>query len=586
MIQKKQMGNNESGIFRIMDPMIKENSREDKRKRILLTPVKVLWKTESCEEAAVENSDALLENREPQISLQAVNPCILHNRGKTASVLLDFGCEIHGGAIIYAWQETKGDGVKVRVRFGESAMEAMSDIGEGKTATNDHALRDFTTTIHSMSMTPVGETGFRFLRIDLLDPNTSLVLKGIKGVLIFKDIPYRGSFRSSDELLNKIWSTGAYTVHLNMQNYIWDGIKRDRLIWAGDMHPEITTIQTVFGYDESVPDSLDLVREETPLPGWMNGFPTYSMWWIIAQHDWFMHTGDMEYLKRQQEYLTGLARQLSEFIGEDGKDITPEVRFVDWPSSKDPEVVDTGIQAIHILATIKLKQLFHILDDYEMEELCKADLDRLKKWRGNFKNSKQAAALMVLAGMSDPKKTNEDILRCGNAAGMSTFMGYYILSARALAGDIQGCLDCVREYWGGMLSLGATTFWEDFDVQWMEKAAPIDALLGDGEERIDVHGSYGNYCYKGYRHSLCHGWASAVTSWLTEYILGIQVKEAGCRRLDIEPHLGDLQWVEGTFPTPYGEVFISHRKKENGMTETRVEAPKEVKIVLVKENGV
>ena len=221
-----------------------------------------------------------------------------------------------------------------------------------------------------------------------------------------------------------------------------------------------------------------------------------------------------------------------------------------------------------------------------MEELCKADLDRLKKWRGNFKNSKQAAALMVLAGMSDPKKTNEEILRCGNAAGMSTFMAYYILSARALAGDIQGCLDCVREYWGGMLSLGATTFWEDFDVRWMEKAAPIDALLGDGEERIDVHGTYGNYCYKGYRHSLCHGWASAVTPWLTEYILGIQVKEAGCRRLDIEPHLGDLQWVEGTFPTPYGEVFISHMKKENGMTETIVEAPKEVKIVLVKENGV
>lgn len=68
---------------------------------------------------------------------------------------------------------------------------------------------------------------------------------------------------------------------------------------------------------------------------------------------------------------------------------------------------------------------------------------------------------------------------------MSTFMGYYILSARAMAGDIQGCLDCVREYWGGMLSLGATTFWEDL-YRWMENGAPIDELTGVTEEWMSM----------------------------------------------------------------------------------------------------
>lgn len=582
MIQRRQREETALEILKRMNPDVAKNCREDRRKRVLLTPVRVLWKTESSEEAVVENSERLLENREAQISLQAVNPCILHNKGKEASILLDFGREIHGGVILYAWQETKGNGVRVRVRFGESAMEAMSEMGEGKTATNDHALRDFTTEIHSMSMTPLGETGFRFLRLDLLEPNTSLVLKAVKGVLIYKDIPYRGSFRSNDELLNQIWDTGAYTVHLNMQNYIWDGIKRDRLVWAGDMHPEITTIQAVFGFDESVPNSLDLVREETPLPGWMNGFPPYSMWWIISQYDWFMHTGDLEYLKSQREYLIGLARQLSQAIGEDGKDITPEVRFLDWPSSEDRDIVDAGIQAIHILATSKLKRLFQFLEEEEMEKLCERDLEQLKKWKGDYKNSKQAAALMVLAEMIDAREANETVLKCGNAAGMSTFMGYYILSARALAGDIQGCLNCVREYWGGMISLGATTFWEDFDIKWMKDAAPIDTITGE-DSRVDVHGTYGKYCYKGYRHSLCHGWASSVTAWLSEYILGIQVKDAGCRKLEIIPHLGDLEWVEGTYPTPYGNVFVSHRKMENGRTESVVEAPKEVEVVLVKE---
>ena len=28
-------------------------------------------------------------------------------------------------------------------------------------------------------------------------------------------------------------------------------------------------------------------------------------------------------------------------------------------------------------------------------------------------------------------------------------------------------LDIIRDYWGGMLDMGATSFWEDFDLAWM-----------------------------------------------------------------------------------------------------------------------
>ena len=52
----------------------------------------------------------------------------------------------------------------------------------------------------------------------------------------------------------------------------------------------------------------------------------------------------------------------------------------------------------------------------------------------------------------------------------------------------------------------------------------------------------------------------------------------GCRTLKIEPHLGDLEWVEGTFPTPKGDVRIYHRK-QNGKIVTKVKAPKGVKII-------
>ncbi|WP_312370399.1 alpha-L-rhamnosidase C-terminal domain-containing protein, partial [Lachnoclostridium sp.] len=149
-------------------------------------------------------------------------------------------------------------------------------------------------------------------------------------------------------------------------------------------------------------------------------------------------------------------------------------------------------------------------------------------------------------------------------------------TARAMAGDINGCLKCIKEYWGGMLQLGATTFWEDFDIDWMENAAKIDELVWEKSDKIDVHGTYGKHCYKGYRHSLCHGWAAGVTPWLTENILGVKVIDAGCKTIKITPQLGDLEWAEGTFPTPYGIIRVKHQKMKDGTIQSQIDAPKEI----------
>lgn len=559
-------------IFRVMNQEILESSKEDIRSRRFLFPRRVVWSG-----GQVENKEVLLEERELQISLAAQNPCILKNKdGKQASVLLDYGVEIHGGIRILAWADSTERGARVRIRFGESVSEAMSELGGEHNATNDHARRDLVAEVGMMSMNQIGETGFRFVRIDLLEPDAVLVLKSIPAVLVYKDVPYRGSFTCSDPLLNRIWDVGAYTVHLNMQDYIWDGIKRDRLVWVGDMHPETTTIQAVFGEDDAVERSLDFIRRETPLPGWMNGMASYSMWYVIIVYDWFFHTGRKEFLEKQKGYLAGVLDQLSAHIDENGKDTVENGRFLDWPSCGKDAVVDAGVQAIHIWATESLKKIFTVLGEEERVAQCERDLLRLRSYETDYQDSKQAAALLVMTGQKDAGEVNETLLKKGGARGMSTFMGYYILTARAMAGDYEGCLDCIREYWGGMLKLGATTFWEDFNVDWMENASPIDELPGEG--KVDVHASYGGFCYQGFRHSFCHGWASGATPWLSENVLGIRVLEPGCRKLAIEPHLGDLSWAKGAYPTPYGEVFVSHVKREDGTLETTVEAPEEIEI--------
>jgi hypothetical protein len=464
--------------------------------------------------------------------------------------------------------------MKIRVRFGESVSEGMCDITPENGATNDHAIRDFYLTLPWLGVAEIGNSGFRFVRIDLEEPDAELSLKEIRATFGYRNIPYLGSFKCDNERLNDIWMTGAYTVHLNMQEYIWDGVKRDRLVWIGDLHPELMTVNTVFGYNEVIPKSLDLIRDTTPVPNWMNGISSYSIWWLLIHKDWYLYQGNLDYLKEQKEYMTTLFNHLMTKIDENGKEMLDGTRFLDWPSSPNVKGVDAGLQALMVMAMDAGHEMALAMGDKALADRCAKASKKLKKYIPDHNQSKQGAALMALAGLMKAEKADKDVLSVGGAQGFSTFYGYYMLEAMAKAGNYQGAMDIISEYWGAMLDLGATTFWEDFHIDWTKNAARIDELVPEG--KVDVHGAYGDYCYKGFRHSLCHGWASGPTSWLSRHVLGVEVLEPGCKKVRITPHLGDLKWVEGTFPTPFGIIKIKHEKQANGKVVSDIQVPEGV----------
>jgi len=546
--------------------------------RRYLSPEKIIWQTPDAGDH-IHNAERLLLPGNGQADLANQNMCVLKSTTTLhPAVLLDFGKELHGGLQLVTGMFKSGKPVKLRVRFGESVSEAMSDVEPGKNATNDHAMRDMIVEVPWLGKLEVGNTGFRFVRIDLLDDNAELQLKEVRAIFVYRDLPYLGSFKCSDELLNQIWMTGAYTVHLNMQDYLWDGIKRDRLVWIGDMHPETSTISAVFGYNDVVPKSLDLSRDITPLPQYMNGMVSYSMWWVLIQRDWYQHTGNLAYLQQQATYLKGLLDHLSKKIdANNSEDLQDGTRFLDWPSSENKPAIHAGLQAMMIMTLDAGAALSKVLNDEETVKKCNAAIARLKKNVPDVNGSKQAAALMALSGLVPAKKINDEVISVGGVKDYSTFYGYYMLQAKAKAGDYQGGLNDIRTYWGAMLKLGATTFWEDFNMDWLPNASRIDALVAPGQK--DIHGDYGAYCYKGFRHSLCHGWASGPTPWLTEHVLGISVVAPGCKVIRVVPHLGDLQFAEGTFPTPYGLVKVKHTRLANGKIQSDIKAPAQVKII-------
>lgn len=309
----------------------------------------------------------------------------------------------------------------------------------------------------------------------------------------------------------------------------------------------------------------------------MNGISSYSMWWILIQYQWYMNNGDIKYLEKNQDYIYSTLDLLEKKIDAYGKESLDGNRFLDWPTSPNKEAIHAGLQSMMKMTFEAGEKIAGILKNKTKVAQYNQTIKQLKKHVPDPNNNKSGAALLALSGLEDAKKINQNYLSVNPTEGISTFYGYYVLQARAMAGDYQGSIDLIRNYWGGMIDLGATTFWEDFDLKWMENAGRIDEIIPAG--KVDVHAQYGNYCYKGLRNSFCHGWASGPTAWLTEHVLGITVVEAGCRKIRIEPHLGDLKWVEGTFPTPFGKITVKHVKKANGEIESKINAPSEISIV-------
>ena len=121
------------------------------------------------------------------------------------------------------------------------------------------------------------------------------------------------------------------------------------------------TILSVFGYNEVVPKSLDLIRDITKLPDYMNGISSYSMWWILIHHQWYMNNGDLAYLSLNQEYIFNLLGVLKTKIDASGKEDLDGGRFLDWPTSPNKPAVHAGLQSMMLMTFMAGAEIAEIL---------------------------------------------------------------------------------------------------------------------------------------------------------------------------------------------------------------------------------
>jgi hypothetical protein len=155
---------------------------------------------------------------------------------------------------------------------------------------------------------------------------------------------------------------------------------------------------------------------------------------------------------------------------------------------------------------------------------------------------------------------------------MTYWHRYADLEAASLVGQIQWGLDYLRKHWGSVLEAGMTTLWETFDPSW----------LGPDPHGMSIVTSE-KPTFGGYRTAHCHGGAAGPAAWLPQAVLGVTPTRDGFATIRFSPALGDLDWAEGTLPSPRGPIHVSLRRRPNALPLAELTLPTGIEIQISDE---
>ena len=477
--------------------------------------------------------------------------------------LIDFGKETFGYLRFYA---LSGKG-KINIYYGESKEEAM-DIEfcemldqltvDGNKVT-DEALA--VTSILEEIYTLANSKAFRYVYVTKDD---GVNFNEINMLYEFKPEKQRGSFTCDDEELNRIWEVGAYTMELTTRECFIDGIKRDRWIWSGDAYQSYLMNYYLCFDSQTVKNTTWALRGKDPVTSHTNTILDYTFFWFLGIYDYYLYTGDRHFISQVYPRMQTLMDYVLGRTNKNGmvEGLTGDWVFVDWADGfmdKHGEVSFEQVLFAKSLETMALcaKLANNTADQSKYEKLA-ADL-RAKLLPAFWNETKKALVHNRLNDMPQEQITRyanmfavffnylnaeqkqeikKSVLFNDSVMKISTpYMRFYELEALCALGEQTQVMKEMKHYWGGMIREGATSFWEKYN--------PTDK----GTQHLAMYG-------RPYGKSLCHAWGASPIYLLGKYYLGIQPVKAGYSEFAIAPNLGGLKWMEGTVPTPNGEIKL------------------------------
>ena len=547
--------------------------------------------------------------------------------GMGSAVTVDFGKEV-GGIITLGFAGASDSNQIVGLAFAESSLYVgqESDRSNGGLGP-DGAIYAQVSGSGSFTM-PIERLrgGFRYLTI-FLSSSGWVDLSGV--TLMFSASPtmsdlqdYPDYFYSNDDLLNRIWYAGAYTVQMDTidptQGILWpppssgwqntgllgsgrsilvDGAKRDRAVWSGDIGvSQLTALVSTYDTESSLNTLNAIYQHQNPdglLP--MAGPPlslyssdTYHLWALLATHDYFLFSANKMWLDSHwNQYKAAVQYSMNKI---DANGVLSVDRPSDWGRTAQSagEVIGANVLLYGVLSTVTT--LATVEGESNTTAAFSAAAQGLKKainslfWdtsAGQYANTpggtlypQDGNALALLYGVTDSpakaKSASQALRKNWNSFGAQTpekpnaiapFPGSLEVNGHFAAGDDQAAFDLMRLEWGYMLSspIGSgSTFWEGY--------------LADGTLEPSTPNGIGWYPppYTGAYMSLAHGWSTGPTSALTLYVLGVSPALSGGVTYSMIPHPGDLTHVEGKVFMSSGPVMASWTRDATAGTFSQV----------------
>ena len=158
--------------------------------------------------------------------------------------------------------------------------------------------------------------------------------------------------------------------------------------------------------------------------------------------------------------------------------------FIDWPTWGN-ENSETAVVALLKIALRSAAYLYSVLG------LNTDAVSALAQRVREVPLTKKAMKSQIGTVYEGYGRGDLDALVKDGGHGFSTFSMYLCLKALADGNRIEDALRCLKEYYGGMLDHGATTFFEDYDLDW--KGIGVDQMPEEGKPYLAS--DYGNYCY-------------------------------------------------------------------------------------------
>jgi hypothetical protein len=464
--------------------------------------------------------------------------------------------------------------------------------------------------------------GERYVRLTLSAPGTVALHAAAIDFTAYRE-PLRGYFLSSDDLLNRVWYAGAYTLNLTQlipgttdlpgaqydNRAILDGAKRDRAIWSGDLavagpttyytsDPEYmrASLQTLGDHPATVAifpvPTTGSEQQPGPLPGQCSPATsggtgcttysaTYSMVFVPELYDYYLFTGDAGFLRREwasvQRQMAWDAQQV------DASGLFAVTQSTGWDWNVGQTSGDLSyVNAVYYQALTDAAKLAAVLGDpsastYRAQAAKLRDAVNAQLWDaklGIYDASTTERGVAVQDANVYPVLTG--IAPIGRGRSVMQTVAHTLASRY---GTLNVPSPPPPQY-SQIISpyIGSFQLAADFEVGRPDLALALMRTEWGYMVRSDPGGTTWEKIHPDGtllgQDSAAHAWGSGPTWALSRYVLGAAPTAAGFGHWSVAPQPGNLAWAEGSVPTPHGALAVHWRRGVRGRSFTlAVSAP-------------